>query len=637
MARIEYQRSVRAGGYRPQQVDERNVARQREETARQIDGMRRAANAEIESRREVARSMKEDAAYTKAAKEKNFQIQTANSNRQIQGLQAQARRDQEQFNANAQANETIFKSISSLSASAGIIVDRIQEEQKKEKRKKERLAAESQETDVDKLAYRVANQWKLAETSAAITGAVNENIANGGDEYVGEKVKSQNQAIAVDANEGEIYKLFSKTYGTAALKRIQAIEAERGRLSPEEVAYELDRFRGELYDQLEIDRFDNDFLKPALDRANEFDRNLLATRRREFVTASKSNRKDRAKGNILNSRPETFNRVVATSYNEIVDANNGDRAASWDELERDVFNQIDEKGNFVISIEQIAQYPIYTEEGKPAETFGKKFEKTRFANILRERVKIQNQYRKQQADADTLSNAELEDKLAQAVMENPTVERLEEAKRMYTATALQESRKLAVIEKYLTYTAQHKQNIISSVSKLRDFELTPEIVAAAVAANPTDGAKIKARYDAYNAKWKSESYKDSDKSVETVVSGTTSFGTTKAAEAGALPMIGHLKAELRNRTAMYEPTLGFEAAHQKAAGELANEYRNGYRNKDSKFYRKVSRNGTVSYPNLPVGNVSAAEQIKRDVTDLRTSVKTLGVEGVLHSSLSDFC
>jgi hypothetical protein len=602
----------------------------REETARQVEGMRQAANAEIESRRDVAQAMKEDAAYTKAANEKNFQIQTANSNRQIQGLQAQARRDQEQFNANAQANETIFKSIASLSQSAGVIVDRIQEEQKKERRKTERLAAESQETDVDKLAYRIASQWQLAETSAAITGAVNENIANGGDEYVGEKVKSQNQAIAVDANEGQIYKLFSVTYGQAALKRIQAIEAERGRLSPEEVAYELNRFRGELYDQIDIDRFDNDFLKPALDQANTFDRNLLATRRREFIAASKSNRKDRAKGNILNSRPDTFNRVVTTAYNEIVDANNGDRAASWDELEQDVFNQIDEKGNFVLSIEQIAQFPIYTEEGKPPETFGKKFEKTRFANIQRERVKIQNEYRTQQKNADTLSNAELEDTLARAVMENPTIERLEEAKRMYTATALKESPKLAVIEKHLTYTAQHKNNIISAVTKLRDFELTPEIVSAAVAANPTEGAAIKQRYEAYNAKWKSEGYKDANKSLETLVSGTTSFGTTKAAEAGSLPMIGHLKAELRNRTAMYEPALGFEAAHQKAANELANEYRNGYRNKDTKFYRKVSRNGTVSYPNLPVG----AEQTRRDIGDLRTSVKTLGVEGVLDTPLS---
>ena len=35
-----------------------------------------------------------------------------------------------------------------------------------------------------------------------------------------------------------------------------------------------------------------------------------------------------------------------------------------------------------------------------------------------------------------------------------------------------------------------------------------------------------------------------------------------------------------------------------------------------------------------MGNVSAAEQSKRDITDLRTSVKTLGVEGVLDTPLS---
>ena len=85
-------------------------------------------------------------------------------------------------------------------------------------------------------------------------------------------------------------------------------------------------------------------------------------------------------------------------------------------------------------------------------------------------------------------------------MENPTVERLEEAKQMYLSTAFKESSKLAVVEKHLTYTAQHKQNIVSAVTKLRDFELTPEIVAAAVAANPTEGAAIKQRYEAYNAK-----------------------------------------------------------------------------------------------------------------------------------------
>jgi len=126
MARLQYQRSAKAGGYRPQQVDERNIARMREETARQIDGMRQAANAEIESRREVARSMKEDAAYTARAEERNFQIQTQNSQRELQGLQAQASRDQRQAAIDQQTTQTIFESISQFSSTASDVATKLQ-------------------------------------------------------------------------------------------------------------------------------------------------------------------------------------------------------------------------------------------------------------------------------------------------------------------------------------------------------------------------------------------------------------------------------------------------------------------------------------------------------------------------------
>ena len=636
MARIQYQGFAKAGSYRPQQVDERNIARIREETARQVEGMRQAANAEIESRREVARAMQEDAAYTARAEERNFQIQTQNSQRQITGLQAQAQRDVAQYNANAKATQSIFESIASFSKSAATIATQIQEEQTKQRRKKEKDKARKGKTSADIVAENTAKKWDLAAISANQNASINAAVANGSSEYVGEKLKNEtNQAIAVDITEGGIYQLFDRRYETVLRKRVETVEqALERRLSPEELILEIDKFRGQLREDLGLDKFDEEFLRPALERADSVERSFIATRQREFIDSSKNNRRERALANPLNASPENFNRVVLNTYIEVLDTYDGDKTKTWDDLQKKVFNETDEKGDFIIPIEQIAQYPIYTEPGKPPELFGEKFKKTRFADIQKERIKIQNQYRQQQIQADKLSEIELEDTLARAVLENPTVERLEEAKRMFVATALRESPKLAVIEKSLTYTAQHKQNIISGISKLRDFELTPEIVAAAVEANPTDGAKIKARYDAYNAKWKSDGYTDAVKSVETVVSGTTSFGTTKAAKAGARPAIGYLKAELRNRTAMYEPTLGFEAAHQKAAAELANEYSNGYRNKDSKFYREVNRNGTVSYPNLPVGNVSAAEQTKRDITDLRTSVKTIGVEGVLDTPLS---
>ena len=629
MARLQYQRAAKAGGYRPQQVDERNIARMREETARQIDGMRQVANAEIESRREVARVMKEEAAYTKGAQERNFQIQTQNSQREIQGLQAQAARDQQQAVINQKATQSIFESISSLSSTASDYVNQMykQEEQKDFNNKM------TQGLDGETQIFRDYQDAKAREAEIAKLGGVQAAEANGADPLVSAKLKANNSVAQLDRTKDEIALFWKYEYPKIVLAEIRQRESEGTPLNYEGILEVISDVRGQAYKLIKGNNISSDLVKPYLTEADTFDRTLITQERQKEQKLLDDQRGENHLSIIQNSTPEELNRRFTSSFPHLVDVY-GYKGA-LDKLQTSVFTAFDQKtGEFYLKEDQIGQLPLFTKENPNGITFQDKFAKGRWSDILSERVKIQNEYRQQQIKADNLSNAELEDTLVRAVMENPTVERLEEAKQMYLATAFKESPKLAVVEKHLTYTAQHKQNIISSVSKLRDFELTPEIVAAAVDANPTDGAKVKARYDAYNAKWKSESYKDAVKSVETVVSGTTSFGTTKAAEAGALPMIANLKAELRNRTAMYEPTLGFEAAHQKAAGELANEYRNGYRNKDSKFYRKVSRNGTVSYPNLPVGNVSAAEQTKRDISDLRTSVKTLGVEGVLDTPLS---
>ena len=635
MARIQYQRAAKAGGYRPQQVDERNIARLREETARQIEGMRQAANAEIESRREVARSMREDAAYTARAEERNFQIQTQNSQRELAGLQAQAQRDVAQYNANAKATQSIFESISSFSSTAGKIAGQIQEQKNEETFVQDSL----KETDKDEKFRERAQELALREYDLNKLQAIEEAELTDADKVILANLKSQSTALNFDATAGEIYQYTSRQHKDGLNAHVKAIEQQLGRpLTYEEKKQELSNYTGVVLQLVKNAGLSSKYARRVIEGITQHDTGWLNTAYNQKKQEDDEITLDRSLTNVQQADPANLNNVWITSYRYAKSIVGPTRAL--DLFQQKVFNVQDPKtGEFLRSEDEIANLPVFTDKGELV-PFAKKYSDKqgrptgRWAEILSERVKLQNQFRQQQIQSDKLSEAELEDTLARSVMENPTVERLEEAQRMFTATALRESPKLAVIERSLTYTAQHKQNIIKGVSKLRDFELTPEIVAAAVDANPTDGAKIKARYEAYNAKWKSESYKDAVKSVETVVSGTTSFGTTKAAEAGALPMIANLKAELRNRTAMYEPTLGFEAAHQKAAGELANEYRNGYRNKDSKFYRKVSRNGTVSYPNLPVGNVSPGEQVKREVDDLRKFVKAVKVEGVLDTPLS---
>ena len=628
MARIQYQRAAQAGGYRPQQVDERNIARMREEAARQIEGMRQVANAEIESRREVARAMKENAAYTAGAKQRNFEIQTQNTQREITGLQAQAARDQQQFNINAKETESLFKSISSLSQSAGSIVNQIQEQQDQQKVANERAKIAREGLGIEDSITRDVDENLINIASVNRNTAVDINNAQGGDRLAGAKVRESDPGLNHRLTKTQLHHLTTEVYAQQLHRFMQSKREQGGLQTAAETSQALDEFDNFWFNQSYYQGINPKVYAEGLEWTRQHQTKLVSTSRRAEEQDTEKRVSEKQISTIQLSSPQDLNKNVLAAFDTLK------RIHTPKEALDKVVQALNVKGvdgQYRFTLDQ-AENTQFVYEGKVV-TLASKWP-NRVFELRKERLREDNQYRTLQQNADKLAQAELEDTLVRAVMENPTVERLQEAQQMFTATAFRESQKLAVVEKHLTYTAQHKQNIISSVSKLRDFELTPEIVAAAVDANPTDGAKIKARYDAYNAKWKSEGYKDSTKSVETVVSGTTSFGTTKAAEAGALPMIGHLKAELRNRTAMYEPTLGFEAAHQKAAGELANEYRNGYRNKDSKFYRKVSRNGTVSYPNLPVGNVSAAEQTKRDITGLRTSVKTLGVEGVLDTPLS---
>jgi hypothetical protein len=597
--------------------------------------MQAQAKVEIENRERVSRAMKENAAITARQEERNFQIQTQNSQNTLNGLAAQARRDQEQAAINQKATASIFESISSLSSTASKVVNDIQLAKKKEEFDKEFYDQDPNANAITQL-LRYEKESKARIASQARLAGIQEAEAKGADPLTAAKLKENDSVTQYDFTEATVAKFFRYQYLDVRTTRLAEAQKEKGTaLTYDEKKAVIAQLRQDVYDLVGAAGLSADLVKPHLEYADQLDTRFHATEQAKEKKESDERRSANHLAILNNTAPEKRQEVFNSSFPHLVDIHGFEGALNI--LDQQVFNVQDPKtGEFLWSPESVAQTRFPSDGRTVAEKYTDKQGRPtgRYAALLAERVKLQNEFRSRQIRTDQLSNAELEDKLARSVLENPTAENVRKAQEMYTAVALAPSTKLNFIEKHLSIPAQQRQNTIQAVSQLRDFELTPEIVAAAVEANPTDGAKIKARYEAYNAKWKSESYKDAVKSVETVVSGTTSFGTTKAAEAGALPMIGHLKAELRNRTALYEPTLGFEAAHQKAAGELANEYRNGYRDKNSKFYREVSRNGTVSYPNLPVGNVSAAEQTKRDITGLRTSVKTLGVEGVLDTPLS---
>jgi len=636
MARIQYQRAAKAGGYRPQQVDERNIARMREETARQIEGMRQAANAEIESRREVARAMKEDAAYTKGAKEKNFQIQTANSNRQLQGLQAQAARDQQQFAADRAATKTMFESISKLSTTASKYADAlIKEEEKQEYRNNFNKTTDGQTSIM--MAY---NDTEMRVKGLEYEQSLKEAEAAGKDPKVIADLRARNPVLLHDKTTGEIATFFDKEWSKVVNRELQKIRDEvDGRpLTAEETSRGIEAAWNWATSRLHENKLNSDYVKPHIDRALAYDRALIKEARDRETKNTNAQTSDTLLTSLGQASKEDFPKVFASVYPVLSGLHTS--TGAWDRIQKQVFEAQDPRtGEFIRTEEEIAQLPIHM-PGEKTITFGEKYSKNgvptgRWAETLANRIKLDLQFRKQQQQADDISNAEVEQELFRAFKVNPTEANAKQSQDLYVSITGKESVMLANAAKHLTYKAQQRKETINRISNLRDFELTPEIVAAAVNADPTKGAAIKQRHEAYNAKWKSAGYKKAKTGLEGAVSGTTAIGTNKPASNGAQPVINYLHAELESRTALYESTLGFEAAYLKAGAELEQEYKNGFRDETSKYYRKVHRNGTVSYPNLPVGKVSAAEAIKRDVDDIRADVKTGGLRKAIKNYFED--
>ena len=636
MARIQYQGAAKAGGYRPQQVDDRNIARLREETARQIEGMRQAANAEIDSRREVAKAMKENAAYTRSAEEKNYQIQTENTRREINGLQAQAQRDQEQAAINQKATESIFSSISTLSESAAKYVKIKAEAKAYEDYKKGYF----QQTDEKTSIYQALTDVTLREKSIEYNAKLEEAKRLGQNPKVIAELQAQNPALLKDRTTGEISRFLDFELEDFINNNIKKRREELGGklLSSDETKQVLSESWDQVYSILYQNNLSSEYVKPHLQQALQRDRARLSLVDQRETTEYNEITSDTALTNVLQASQADLQKVWSVSW-PILSGIHGP-AKAWDLVQQKIFNAQNPKtGQFYLTEEEIAQLPIHI-PGEKSTTFGEKFSKNgvpigRYAEALSDRIKLDLQYRKQQKQADDISNAELEQQLFRAFQLNRTEANAEQSQRMYVSITGRESVMLANAAKHLTYKAEQRQETIKRISNLRDFELTPEIVADAVAANPTEGAAIKQRYDAYNAKWKGAGYKKAKTGLEGAVSGTTAIGTNKPASNGSQPVINYLHAELESRTALYESTLGFEAAYLKAGAELEQEYKNGFRDETSKYYRKVHRNGTVSYPNLPVGKVSAAEALKRQVDDLRVDAKTSGLNKAIQNYFAD--
>lgn len=643
MARVQYQRSARPSGYRPQQADLTNLQRLREEGDRRLQGMRNVAQAEIDNRREVLEAMKADEAYTARAEQRNFEIATQNEQRTIQGLQAQAQRDQQQFNADADARAGIFKSIQSMSKTAGDAATKIYEQARRDTFNSEVNKGFSAENSMAK----AVQQQALAETDVAMGNSRREFLAKGGDPVVARENAAQSDALAVDFTEGQIAAYWRWHYAddrNAYLKQ-KSDELQRA-LTPEEEQYFTGEFRQKVISiQGEQTGFAAKLIAPYVQQyGNQADANKFAETRRKRQKIAEERVLEMSKTNVANAAPQELQRVLGTSFyamEEVVG-----RSKAWDNVD-DIFKRQDPRtGKFLQDEEALGNYVITLDNGKKV-LYKDHFKNTRWPALLAARDKLELQFRKQVEDTNKVARVEKANDLIRALPDDYTQEDLDGA-----ATAYNEmfpgytDPRFATLGKKFTVDAKTRANEVKRIMAKNDWELTErdqQIID--VYGSATQKATFKQRYEQGNGSIYSKEVDNIVKQGQSIITGKNNY--SDLAKTGSMPAAIYFDRSVRSRirqllaggeVAGNTPTERAENAANIAVEEEQEKVRKGHKEGIGAYKIKTFRNGRVEYPLIKkaLGNLSAIEEQQRRIESMRDDIIKGGAAAFVNNPDSIF-
>ena len=638
MARVQYQRAARASGYRPQRTDDSAQRRRQEEADRTLQGMRTVANAEIEARREFLRQMKENDEYTRSAKQRNFEIATQNDQREIRGLQQQAQRDIEQYNADSKARATIFESISNLSKTAGETAGKIYEEDKKAE-----VVRASQAGMSGKNALGIQmDKYNLALLDMQKQAALTEHVANGGNPTLAKEMLANSDALAVDMTEAQQVEYWKYHYVDDRNGFLDAKQKELGRaLTPEEEKFYIGQFR--------------DLVIGAMGEQSNFSVNLVApyiTKYADAADTAKFAETDRKRQKLADeltversvyamsyADPSEFPRVALTHLPKLMEIQG--RSKGLDTLDG-IFKVLDPKtGETLRDLDELGNLRIFP-QGAPKEgvLYRDWFAKNRWPAIQAEVDRLEVEFKKQELQAEKAAAAEEANQLVRALGPTPTNAQVAEAEAtLWAKHGIVDSR-ISTHAKKFTIEARLREAEANQIAALPTHALTEDSMARLKVVASTDVYEsVNSRYQSFVGGFGSKEGKQTVNNGLAGITGQADF--SDVAEQGTGLAVLHFKRNVFNKAKQFIADGVVNGATNKdkqlAALEMAvaAELRDHEIQKDQPgqdYYKTVDQMGMVSYPTLEkkYGKPSAIDKHFREVARLRKMIKTLKPEGFLN-------
>ena len=631
MKQVQYRRSARSSGFRAAQASGNEIARMREDSERVVQGMRDVRNAEIEQRESQLAEAKEAQAVQSRQRERNRQIETANHQRALTGLQAEARAQELQYQQNLDDTAKILKGLSSISKAAGEAYEKHVEEQFEQTKADdlekfrnnpypESLKAALQEAELDELDERYQSE-------------LDEYVAKTGDTLTTAKARNLSDRQQRELQKGRVNYFYQYKFAGVLQEAIEVQEKKLGRLmtSAELAAYSRDVSR------IISDKFrtvGGNALKPAsmrdsIEKEESIIQGVVAKRRSEEEKNENQQLFDNATS-ILTRNPAAFGQNIIPSFQMVRRANGNDyaKAHNW---YVSLATMRGPDGNFLFTMEQLAGTVLQKGEKPYAQE-----RPGRFAAMQQARLEADNKYRKSQITAENVAYQEASQNAREQFIASPTQETAETLSSYFVKTYAKKPEWLTTAEENYTVEAQAKAKQVEELESIPDGFIIQEHVNALNRLDATAGKELEKRFAAQEAKYTSGVYKDQSDAFKTIANGVTSFGSQKPNDAPSLFLQQEMRAEYRKRVDLaVAGGADFTTAANTIAMELGKEVKAGARDPDSLWYRKPSKaGGAADFPNLTGGNVTAVEKARRNYQGIVKSVAENGLEKTLDTAES---
>ena len=639
----QYRRAAQSRGYKPRQVDQGNIQRMREESDRTARNMRERAEMEVSERRRSLAQQKEDQAATRRMEEKNYQISTDNSRREIEGLRLKAQQESKQASLDIEASNAIFQSIAKFSATAMDVSAKLQKEQTLKNFGDDVNKARA--NNYDGLGILIAD---AAAKSLQQQTAVNAAEATGGaDPLAAARLKNRdpNQLVraGLASTDAALRDGVLRDYLLDGVNLRQKAAGDR----PLEYEDKRDAIL-DMHQAIRKNFKDSGFpaeLVADVERRLEGQVSALLRSFRDEQIKVEDNQSRSTNISIFeNSSGENLLIQFPAVWSKLYDLNDRDAAETWKDLTPSMTAVDQRTGNPIMDMEVIMRLPLVI-DGKDT-TVGEHFTNSKgqavgvLAKVIEDRNRNQVNWETTNDRIEDEAAEDLEEKLVRAVSANPTTTNILEAQRKYVeATGGKSSSKLNNYSKYASIEVGLRNNSAQRILAKPDDQLTQVDVDAAKAVMTTEqAATVKQRYEANVGQYHTKEANKIIKNATTTITGTTAFGP-KTASPGAQIAISYMEGQIRKKAKLIygNGQNGFtvEEALTKAADDESALYLQQLttgRHDTLPYARKSGPNGRVEFPYLEkrAGDVPAAEKAVRDYQVLRTQVKSLGLQEVLN-------